>query len=69
MSKITVYKRQRNHGFSFGLQYPYLYGEIVHGIWWIWHRHTGEVVWIAEGKYPIWDQHCAMKKCLELNGL
>ena len=67
--KIKVYKRLLNSGMSFGLQYPYLYGQIIEPFWWIWHRRTGEVVWVSEGKYEEYEKGLAMRKCLELNGL
>lgn len=42
----------RNNGYSAGLHYPYIYGKVVGDQWIIWHRHSGEVVYIEESKFP-----------------
>lgn len=69
-----VLKQFRNHGNSFGLEFPFVYGALPRlgrtAIWSIWHRRTGKVVWESDVS-PQLDQclheDAAMQKCMELN--
>jgi hypothetical protein len=61
--------KNRNGGYSLGLEYPLIFGDIG-GVWAIWNRHTGEVRELIE------QHHCAQvmqvwadRRCYELNGI
>jgi hypothetical protein len=43
----TIIPWKRNNGASLGLEYPYIGAKLSCGLWCIWHRHTGLVVWIS----------------------
>lgn len=58
----------RNNGYSSGLQYPYIYGNI-NGQWVIWHRHTGEVVYIETSKFPALHQYRVIEECDRRNDI
>jgi hypothetical protein len=55
-----------NHGRSFGLQYPLIYG-LIDERWTVWNRHTGEVVYIEDERNPALAESACSKKCEELN--
>ncbi len=55
-----------NHGKSFGLEYPLIYGKIDER-WTIWNRHTGEVVYVEDEPNPALAEHVCSKKCEEMN--
>lgn len=38
----VIAKRYRNHGYSLGLQHPYIWGK-VSSRWLVWNRHSGKV--------------------------
>lgn len=62
----------RNHGFSFGLERKYIYGDVPLVGWCVWHRDTGEIVYIpSETHNPrlvAAAKSAAEKECLRLNG-
>lgn len=58
----------RNCGGSLGLQYPYICAHDLEQ-WIIWHRHTGEVVYIETEPNPCLAESACDAKCHELNGL
>jgi hypothetical protein len=58
----------RNCGASLGLQYSYIYAHDLQN-WIIWHRHTGEIVYIEEEPNLIVAEYKCSDKCHELNGL
>ena len=63
-----IARRWRNHGESLGLEFPYLAGkEPVGERWRVWHRHTGEVVFVADERPAILNQYRARAKSEELN--
>lgn len=69
---VTINTPWRNHGYSLGLDYPYLYGKGL-GRWLVWHRHTGIVVYIVPKiNRQLWEgfeEQEAMDICYRLNGL
>lgn len=56
----------RNNGRSWGLEYPYLYGWIDFQ-WIVWHKPTGEVVFISRERNRCIAEDEAKKKSYELN--
>ena len=58
----------RNSGGSWGLEYPYIFGQEPGGDrWLVWHRHTGKVVLIVSHRYPILNEGIASKASRALN--
>lgn len=64
-----VPKQFRNCGGSYGLEFLYIFGNVGNSQWIIWHRHTGEVVYIASGKYPNMYEYECRDECQRRNGL
>ena len=58
----------RNCGASWGLEYPYIHAHDLRN-WIIWHRHTGEVVYVETETNPTVAKLLCEKKCRALNGL
>jgi hypothetical protein len=71
LQKLEVVPTQfRNHGYSFGLGYLYIFGKLPDG-WAVWHRRTGKVVYRPDLN-PALDgclfELDACKEALRLNG-
>jgi len=47
MPKVIVKKKFRNDGYSWGLQFPNVYGRLPQIGWCVWDRHTGEIKYIS----------------------
>lgn len=58
----------RNCGGSYGLEYPYIFANVA-GQYIIWHRNSGEVVYIEESKFPALHQYRCAEECQRRNGL
>jgi hypothetical protein len=58
----------RNCGGSYGLEYPYIFANVA-GQYIIWHRHSGEVVYIETSKFPALHQYRCAEECQRRNGL
>lgn len=58
----------RNHGRSFGLEYPFIYANDL-AQWLIWNRHTGEVVYLEEESNPALAEHRCSRRCEEMNAV
>lgn len=73
----TVPPAFRDSGFSFGLEYPYIFGEMTvfaevpraTGRWCVWHRVTGHVAPIINERNMHLAVYRASQKAHELNGL
>lgn len=68
---ITVKPQWRNHGYSLGLDHPYIYGQCFNR-WLVWHRHTGVVAHMVPKRNWKWfgsQESEAMDICYKLNGL
>jgi hypothetical protein len=47
-ARIFIKPAWRNHGGSWGLEHPLIYGKVPSIGWCIWHRHTGEITYISQ---------------------
>lgn len=65
----TIKKKFRNNGYSLGLEYPYIYYKHGQNKWIVWHRHTGEVVFVSTDKNVYAGEKQASNECHRLNGL
>ncbi len=65
----VIKKRLRNNGYSLGLEFPYIYYKHGQSQWIVWHRHTGEVVYISPSENIYEAEKQASNECHRLNGL
>jgi hypothetical protein len=70
MALMVILPQFRNCGYSYGLQYPYVYGAIgAEGRWYVWHRGTGEVVEEINETNPALNQYKASALCHTHNNI
>lgn len=56
MTKYIVKLEYRNHGYSWGLHHPYIYGKLEGWPWMVWHCHTGEVAAVCKNEIEAIDR-------------
>lgn len=67
----TILKHFRNNDNSWGLEWPYIFGQPdATQRWMIWHRHTGEIVHVEPQKFDsVVQEHLCAEKSREINGI
>ena len=66
--KLVVPPDRRNSGYSLGLQHKYVYGMVL-GLWCIWDRNDGRIVWVWRGQFPVLAEHETGVMCHAMNGV